>query len=86
MLLEGSKSSDPNLFFDKQAAGGKQEAEQGEQVPIPVAGDNHLGGRSDISQIIEVLYDAIEMDDDNNPALENIPQDNEKVKTVGVLL
>ena len=59
-----------------------QEAEQGEQVLIPVEVDDHLGGRSEILQTTKALYDVIEMDDDNDPALENIPLDNENTTTV----
>ena len=60
-------------MFNQQAGGDDQEAEEGEQVPIPVAVDDHLGGRMEISQTIEGLCDVVKMDDDNNPGLENIP-------------
>ena len=55
----------------------------GEQVLIPVAAvDNHLGGRMEISQTIEALCDVVKMDDDIDPALEKIPQDNDNTTTV----
>ena len=55
----------------------------GEQVLIPVAAvDNHLGGGMEISQTIEALCDVVKMDDDIDPALEKIPQDNDNTTTV----
>ena len=54
----------------------------GEQVPIPVAVDDHLGGRTEFPQTIEVLHDVVKMDDDNDPALETIPQGNNNTTTV----
>ena len=38
------QSSDPDLFFNQQAGGCNQEADEGEQIPIPMAVDDHLGG------------------------------------------
>ena len=51
-------------------------------MTIPVAVNDHLGGRSEISQTIKALHDIVEMDDDNDPAPEDIPQDNENTTTV----
>ena len=38
------QSSDPDLFFNQQAGGCNQEADEGGQIPIPMAVDDHLGG------------------------------------------
>ena len=48
-------SSNHNLLFNQPAGRGDQEAEVGEQVPIPWAVDDHLGGRVEISQTTKVL-------------------------------
>ena len=63
---------DPDLFFDAATLG--QEAE-GQQVPLPpvidadVNGVNHRGA----NELIAALTGVVEIDDDNEPAPENIP-------------
>ena len=66
------EEGDPDLFFDASALG--QEPE-GQQVPLPPVidtddnGVNHGGA----NKLIAALTGVVEIDDDNEPAPENIP-------------
>ena len=66
------EEGDPDLFFDAAALG--QEPEE-QQVPLPpvidtdVNGVNHRGA----NKLIAALTGVVEIDDDNEPAPENIP-------------
>ena len=63
---------DPDLFFTKRReAEGKQQ--EHEQTPLPAAIDDLLSNQVTTEQTIEALRGVVDIDDDNNPAPENVP-------------
>ena len=65
------KAGDVDLRFDAAPTneGGGQEEEM---VPLPAAVDDYING--DRVNTIEALQDVVEVDDDNDPAPENVPE------------
>ena len=66
------ENGDPELRFDvapTNDGGGEQEEEQS---PLPAAVEEHLNGETE--NTIEALQDVVDIDDDNQPAPENVPQ------------
>ena len=63
---------DPDMFFDAAALG--QEPE-GQQVPLPPVIDADMNGVNDggANDLIAALTGVVEIDDNNEPAPENIP-------------
>ena len=41
---------------------------------MPVAVSEHINGNSHTTEMIQALHDEVDVDDDNEPAPENIPQ------------
>ena len=69
------ENGDPELRFDvapTNDGGGEQEEEQS---PLPAAVEEHLNGKTE--NTIEALQDVVDIDDDNQPAPENVPQASE---------
>ena len=65
------KAGDVDLRFN--AVPTNEGGEQGdEMVPLPAAVDDYING--DRVNTIEALQDVVEVDDDNEPAPENMPQ------------
>ena len=65
------KAGDVDLCLD--AAPTNEGGGQGEEmVPLPAAVDDYING--DRVNTIEALQDVVEVDDDNDPAPENVPQ------------
>ena len=65
------ENGDPELQFDvapTKDGGGEQEEEQS---PLPVAVEEHLNGKTE--NTIQALQDMVDIDDDNEPAPENVP-------------
>ena len=69
------ENGDPELRFDvapTNDGGGEQEEEQS---PLPAAVEEHLNGETE--NTIEALQDVVDIDDDNQPPPENVPQASE---------
>ena len=65
------KAGDVDLCFN--AAPTNEGGEQGdEMVPLPAAVDNYINGNR--VNTIEDQQDVVKVDDDNEPAPENVPQ------------
>ena len=66
------KGGDPDLQFDvgpTNDGSGWQDTEMG---PLPAAVDDYINGER--VNTIKALQDVVEIDDDNEPAPENVPQ------------
>ena len=46
-----------------------------EMLPLPAAVDNYINGEQ--VNVVEALQDVVEIDDDNEPAPENVPRNND---------
>ena len=73
------KAGDVDLRFDAAPTneGGGQEEEM---VALPAAVDDYING--DRVNTIEALQDVVEVDDDNDPAPENVPQQSDNNASV----
>ena len=72
---------DPDLFFDAVATSEETEVATASVVPLPQAIDEEVSGWNDrgANDLLNALISGVvDIDDDNEPALENIPspQDN----------
>ena len=67
-----SEEGDTDLLFDNP--GDNVESEETPPVTLPEAVDEALNGQSVENNTIEALRDIVDIDDDNEPALENVPQ------------
>ena len=67
-----SEEGDTDLLFDDP--GDNVESEETLLVPLPEAVDEALNGQSVENNTIEALRDIVDIDDDNEPAPENVPQ------------
>ena len=63
---------DPDLFFDVAPTTDNGEANEA-QTPFPTAVDEAINVCSEEVNTIEALQDIVEIDDDNEPAEENVP-------------
>ena len=63
---------DPDLFFDVGPTTDNGEADEA-PTPLPTAVDEAINGRSEEVNTIETLQGIVEIDDDNEPAEENVP-------------
>ena len=73
------KAGDVDLHFD--VAPTNEGGEQGEEmVPLPAAVDDYING--DRVNTIEALQDVVEVDDGNDPAPGNVPQQSDNNATV----
>ena len=70
------KKGDSDYFFDAQAPSTEEE-DDNEQRLLPDAIGVHLSGEACTTETIIALQDEVDIDDDNEPALENGPQQNE---------
>ena len=70
------KEGDSDYFFDAQAPTNEQEDED-EQRLLPDAIGVHLSGEARTTETIIALRDEVDIDDDNEPAPENVPEQNE---------
>ena len=66
------EEGDTDLLFDDP--GDNVESEETLLVPLPEAVDEALNGQSVENNTIEALRDIVDIDDDNEPAPENVPQ------------
>ena len=67
-----SEGGDTDLLFDNP--GDNVESEETPPVTLPEAVDEALNGQSVENNTIEALRDIVDIDDDNKPAPENVPQ------------
>ena len=63
---------DPDLFFDVGPTTDNGEADEA-PTPLQTAVDEAISGRSEEVDTIEALHGIVEIDDDNEPAEENVP-------------
>ena len=66
------KEGDSDYFFDAQAPTTEEE-DKDEQRLLPNAIGVHLSGEAHTTETIIALRDEVDIDDDNEPALENVP-------------
>ena len=64
---------DPDLFFTERREPEGQQQEH-EQTPLPAAIDDLLSNQATTEQTIEALRGVVDIDDDNDPAPENVQQ------------
>ena len=67
-----SEEGDTDLLFDDP--GDNVESEETPLVPLPEAVDEAMNGQSVENNTIEALRDIVDIDDNNKPAPENVPQ------------
>ena len=68
------KGGDEDLRFD--VASTNDGGAQGEEMlPLPAAVDDYINGER--VNVVEALQDVVEIDDDNEPAPENVPRNND---------
>ena len=72
------KSGHPDYFFDRVQPEQDNEDET-EDTPILEVVDDHLSGEIHTTQTITALVNVVDVDDDNEPIPENIPQPNDVV-------
>ena len=70
------KEGDSDYFFDAQAPTNEQEDEE-EQRLLPDAIGVHLSGEARTTETIIALRDEVDIDNDNEPSPENVPEQNE---------
>ena len=70
------KEGDSDYFFDAQAPTNEEEDED-EQRLLPDTIGVHLSGEACTTETIIALRDEVNIDDDNEPVPENVPQQNE---------
>ena len=69
--LEG----DPDLCFTARV--NPQVEQEGEPTPLPQAVDELLTNQATTEETVEALHGVVYINDDNNPAPENIPEPND---------
>ena len=67
-----------DYFFNRVQTQQENEDET-EDTPIPEAVDDHLNGEIHTTQTITALVNVVDVEDDNEPSPENIPQPNDAV-------
>ena len=70
------KEGDSDYFLDAQAPTNEQEHDE-EQRLLPDAIGVHLSGEARTTETIIALRDEVNVDDDNEPVPENVPEQNE---------
>ena len=70
------KEDDSDYFFDAQAPTTEEE-DNDEQRLLPDAIGVHLSREARTTETIIALQDEVDIDDDDEPAPENVPQQNE---------
>ena len=75
-----TEEGDPDQFFDDP--GESQHDNEAPPVPFPEVVGDALNGQSDEMNTLEALCGVVEIDDDNEPAPENIPQRTDNTGTV----
>ena len=70
------KKGNSDYFFDAHAPSTEEEDDD-EQRLLPDAIGVHLSGEACTTETIIALRDEVDIDDDNEPALENVPLQNE---------
>ena len=68
----------PDYFFNRVQPEQENEDET-EDTPILEVVDDHLNGEIHTTQTIMALINVVDVDDDNEPIPENIPQPNDAV-------
>ena len=68
-----SQECHPDYFFDAIATT-DENANSQEETLMPEAISEHINGNSHTTETIQALCDEVDVDDDNEPAPENIPQ------------
>ena len=68
-----SQEGHPDYFFDAITTTDENTNSQ-EEALMPEAVSEHINGNSHTTETIQALCDVVDVDDDNEPAPENIPQ------------
>ena len=68
-----SQEGHPDYFFDAITTTDENTNSQVEAL-MPEAVSEHINGNSHTTETIQALCDVVDVDDDNKPAPENIPQ------------
>ena len=68
-----SQEGHPDYFFDTIAPTDENAYSQDESL-MPEAVSDHINGNSCSTEMIQALQDEVDIDDNNKPAPENIPQ------------
>ena len=68
-----SQEGHPDYFFDAIAPTDENSHSQDKSL-MPEAVSEHINGNSRTTETIQALHDEVDVDDDNEPAPENIPQ------------
>ena len=63
---------DPDLFFTERREPVGQQKKH-EQTPLPAAIDDQLSNQATTEQTIKALHGVVDIDDNNDPASENVP-------------
>ena len=66
---------DPDLCFTARV--NPQVKQEGEPTPLPQAVDELLTNQATTEETVEALRGVVDIDNDNNPASENIPKPND---------
>ena len=66
---------DPDLFFDAVTTSEETEVATASVVPLPQAIDEEVSGQNDggANDLLNALSGVVDIDDNNEPAPENIP-------------
>ena len=79
MILEGPPIRTSRLYFFNRVQTQQENEDETEDTLIPEAVDDHLNGEIHTTQTIMALVNVVDVDDDNEPSPENIPQPNDVV-------
>ena len=66
-------------YFFNRVQNQQENEDETEDTLVPEAVDDHLNGKIHTTQTIMALVNVVDVDDDNEPSPENIPQPNDAV-------
>ena len=75
-----SQEGHPDYFFDATAPTDENTNSQDESL-MPEAVSDHINGNSHTTGTIQALRDEVDVDDNNEPTLENIPQSTDSMSS-----
>ena len=76
-----SQEGHPDYFFDAIATADENASSQ-EETLMPEAVSEHINGNSHTTETIQALCDEVDVDHDNKPAPENIPQSTDPTSSL----
>ena len=68
-----SQEGHPDYFFDAIATADENASSQEEALMLEAVSE-HINGNSHTTETIQALHNVVDVDDDNKPTQENIPQ------------